>query len=77
MGMTVEQIVSEARQLPREKKTELFDRLLVDAFAQPDAEIDAAWRAETRLRIAEIESGQVKGVPGAQVMAELRQIVGL
>lgn len=74
--MTVEQIVTEARQLPRDKKTELFDRLLVE-IAQPDPEIDAAWRIETRRRIAEIESGQVKGIPGEQVMAELRQIAGL
>lgn len=77
MSMTVEQIVTEARQLPREKKAELFDLLLVETFAQPDPEIDAAWRAETRRRIAEIESGKVKGIPGEQVMAELRQIVGL
>ncbi len=77
MSMTVDQIVAEARQLPREKKTELFDLLLVESFAQPDSEIDAAWRIETRRRIAEIESGQVQGIPGEQVMAELRQIVGL
>ncbi len=77
MSMTIDQIVAEARQLPREKKTELFDLLLVETFAQPDPEIDAAWRIETRRRIAEIESGQVKGIPGEQVMAELRQIVGL
>lgn len=77
MSMTVEQIVAEARQLPREKKTELFNLLLVESFAQPDPEIDAAWRVETRRRIAEIESGKVQGIPGEQVMAELRQIVGL
>lgn len=75
--MTIDQIVAEARQLPRDKKTELFDLLLVETFGQPDPEIDAAWRIETRRRIAEIESGQVKGIPAEQVMAELRQIVGL
>jgi putative addiction module component (TIGR02574 family) len=75
--MTVEQIVAEARQLPRAQKSELFDLLLVESFAQPDPEIDAAWRVETRRRIAEIESGKVQGIPGEQVMAELRQIVGL
>jgi putative addiction module component (TIGR02574 family) len=75
--MTVEQIVAEARQLPRAQKSELFDLLLAESFAQPDPEIDAAWRVETRRRIAEIESGKVQGIPGEQVMAELRQIVGL
>jgi len=77
MSMTVEQIVAEARQLPRAQKSELFDLLLVEAFSQPDPEIDAVWRVETRRRIAEIEGGEVQGIPGEQVMAELRKIVGL
>ena len=77
MSMTLQQIVSEARQLPRDQLSELFDLLLVESFAQPDPEIDAAWRMETRNRVTEIQNGQVKGIPGEQVMAELRQIVGL
>lgn len=77
MPMTPQQIMSEARQLPREQMSELFDLMLAESFAQPDAENDAAWRVEVRHRIEEIESGKVKGIPGEQVMAELRQIVGL
>jgi putative addiction module component (TIGR02574 family) len=77
MSMTVDQIVAEARQLPREQKSELFDWLLAESFAQPDSEIDAAWRVETRRRIEEIQSDKVKGIPGEQVMGELRKIVGL
>lgn len=77
MSMTVQQIVSEARQLPRDQLSELFDLLLAESFAQPDPENDAAWRDETNRRVAEIQSGQVKGIPGDQVMAELREIVGL
>jgi putative addiction module component (TIGR02574 family) len=74
--MTVQQIVNEARQLPREEMSELFDRLLAESFAQPDPEIDAAWREETRRRVADIRSGRVQGIPGEQVMAEVRRIVG-
>jgi putative addiction module component (TIGR02574 family) len=77
MSMTLQQIVSEARQLPRDQISELFDLLLAESFAQPDPENDAAWRVETSRRVAEIQSGRVKGIPGEQVMAELRQIVGL
>ena len=76
MPMSVEQIVSEARRLPREQAAELFDRLLVEAVATPDPEVDAAWKQEIRRRIAEIESGGESGVDGDKVMAELRQIVG-
>jgi putative addiction module component (TIGR02574 family) len=75
--MTLEQIMSEARQLPREQISELFDLLLAESFAQPDASVEQAWKAETRRRIAEIESGAVRGIPGDEVMAELRAIVGL
>lgn len=64
--MTVQQIVNEARQLPREQMSEL----LAESFAHPDPEIDAAWREETQRRVAEIRSGQVQGIPGEQVMAE-------
>jgi putative addiction module component (TIGR02574 family) len=75
--MTLQQIMSEARQLPREQVSELFDLLLAESFTQPDPEIDAAWRVETRRRIEEIQSGKVQGIPAEQVMAELRKIVGL
>ena len=59
-----------------EQAAELFDRLLVETFAQPDPGIDAAWRQEIRRRIADIESGREPGVDGDEVMAELRKIVG-
>lgn len=76
MSMSVEQIVREARQLPREQAAELFDRLLVETFATPDPEIDGAWRQEIRRRIADIENGREPGLDGDQVMMELRKIVG-
>jgi hypothetical protein len=76
MAMSVEQIVSETRQLPREQAIELFDRLLVETVTAPDPEINLAWKREIRRRIADIDSGREKGVDGDEVMAELRQIVG-
>jgi hypothetical protein len=61
--MTLQQIMTEARQLPREQISELFDLLLAESFAQPDPDVEQAWKAETRRRVAEIESGAVKGYP--------------
>ncbi|MDR2675842.1 MAG: addiction module protein [Opitutaceae bacterium] len=75
--MIIEQIMTEARQLPRDQISELFDLLRAESFAQPDAGVEQAWKTETRQRIAEIESGAVRGIPGDEVMAELRAIVGL
>jgi hypothetical protein len=42
MPMTLDQIVAEARQLPREQSAELIDFLLADTVAAPDAEIEQA-----------------------------------
>jgi putative addiction module component (TIGR02574 family) len=74
--MSVDQIVSEARQLPREQAAELFDRLLVETFATADPETDAAWKQEIQRRIADIETGREPGIDGETVMADLRKIVG-
>jgi len=76
MSLTLDQIVAEARQLPREQSAELLDRLLAETIDTPDAEIERAWKVETRRRITEIESGAESGIDGEAAMAELRRIVG-
>ena len=76
MPMTLDQIVAEARRLPREQAAELFDRLLADSLSTPDSEIEDAWKSETRRRVAEIESGAEPGVAGDDAMAQLRRVVG-
>jgi len=74
MPMTLDQIIEEARQWPAEQVAELVDRLTQQLQATP--EIDAAWRSETRRRLAEIESAQVQGVPGEVVSDRVRRVVG-
>ena len=76
MSLTLDQLVAEAKQLPGNQTAELIDRLLAETIDSPDADIDQAWKAETRRRIAEIETGAEPGVPGEQAMAELRRVVG-
>lgn len=67
--MSVQQIVAEARQLPPDELAELVEVLLGEV-GEPDPEIDEAWKVEVRRRVAEIESGRVKLIPGEQVMAD-------
>jgi hypothetical protein len=76
MFMTLDQILTDARQLSREQAAELLDRLLADTLGTPDPEIEKAWVNETRYRIANIESGNVPGIAGDEVMNELRRLVG-
>ena len=75
MTMTVEQIVAETRQWSQDKVDELVDRL-TEGTDVIDPSIEAAWKQETRRRLAEIEDGAVQPVDGEAVSARIRQIVG-
>jgi putative addiction module component (TIGR02574 family) len=67
--MSVEQIVSAALELPEEDREEVISRLR-DSLT--DDEVDQAWRAEVRRRLARIEAGDVEWIDGEEVLAELR-----
>jgi putative addiction module component (TIGR02574 family) len=77
MALTLKELYIEARQLPREQAAELMDLLLIDTFSVPDPAVEETWGREIDRRLAELESGAVQGIPGEQVMAEVRKIVGL
>ena len=72
--MTLDQIVEEARLLPSEQVAELVDRL--SHRLQLDAEVEESWRSETRRRVAEIEADSAQSIPGLEVSARIRKIVG-
>jgi putative addiction module component (TIGR02574 family) len=77
MNMTVDQVLEETSCWPSEEIEKLFDRLLVSNYRLPNPEVDAAWAAEIKRRIDDIESGREVGIPGEEVMARARKIVGL
>ena len=74
MPMTLDQIVEEARHLPTEQVVELVDRLSEGLHL--GLGIEESWKAETRRRVADIEAGKVPGIPGKEVSARIRKIVG-
>jgi putative addiction module component (TIGR02574 family) len=73
--MTLDQIVEETRHWPPEKVGELVGRLTEDLHAS-DPETEAAWQTEIARRVEEIQSGKVQGIPGEEVSARVRKIVG-
>ena len=73
----VSEIVEEARQLPCGERAELIEQLIPDSAKDLDPKIEKAWGDEALRRIKEIEEGNVQLIPGEQVMAEIREIVGL
>jgi len=76
MSMTVEQIVAEARLLPRDLVAELFDRLGLELHGGIDPSVEAAWAEVALRRLEEIDSGKAKPIPGEEVMARMRKLIG-
>ena len=77
MPITLDQIVDETREMPVEVVAELVDRILVARHGGEEVSVATAWKAERSRRIAEIESGKVKGVPLEASLARARKIAGL
>jgi hypothetical protein len=74
--MTLDQIVEETRHWPPERAGELVGPLTEDLHGG-DPEIEAAWQAEIARRVEEIQSGKARGgIPGGEVLARVRKIVG-
>lgn len=77
MPITLDEIVEEAREMPGDVVAELIDRIMLARHGGVEPSVATAWKAETDRRIAEIESGQVAGVPLAASLARARKLAGL
>jgi len=77
--MSVEQLEQSVLKLSPEERRRFLDWLHAhedELMGAVDPTIDLAWKQETRRRVAEIESGAVTGIPGEEVSARIRKIVG-
>ena len=77
MPITLDQIVEETREMPVEVVAELVDRIMVARHGGIEASVAESWKTEIDRRIAEIESGKVKGIPLEESLAHARKIAGL
>jgi putative addiction module component (TIGR02574 family) len=76
MAFTLEQLAEEAMKLPSASRAVLADRIVESLdLAEPD-EIQRLWAAEALRRRDEVRSGQIKPIPGEEVLAEVRRLVG-
>jgi putative addiction module component (TIGR02574 family) len=75
MPITLDEIVEETRDMPGEVVADLIDRIMVARHGGIEPSIVAAWKTETDRRIAEIESGKVKGVSPKEVSARIKKIL--
>ena len=75
MPMTLDQIVEETREMPAEVVAELIDRINAVRFGGVEPSVAAAWKTETDRRIAEIESGKVRGVTPEENAGRIQKIL--
>jgi hypothetical protein len=75
MPMTLAQIVEETSELPDEVVAELIDRIMLARRGGREPSVAGAWKTETDRRIAEIESGKVKGVTPKENAARIQKIL--
>ena len=68
----VADLLDKALSLSTDERGVLIDRLVESLDDLPaDAGVDAAWAQEIKRRVDEIRSGQVKMIPGEQVLREM------
>lgn len=72
----VQQLVEEAKQLPYGERAELIEQLIAASAQDADPAIEKAWGDEALHRLKEIEEGKVQLIPGEEVMARARKIIG-
>jgi len=72
---TSEEIFRDAVALPHDARAELTERLIASLAEDVAPEITGAQLAEVRRRIAQVESGEAKLIPGDEVLAEVRRLL--
>lgn len=75
MGMTVEQIVDEALELPSEARALLADRLVESLDPAEDGVARQLWAAEALRRRDEVRAGKVPTVAGEEGLERVRRAV--
>jgi putative addiction module component (TIGR02574 family) len=74
--MDSKQLLVEALRLSDEKRAALAGEILDSLDAEVDPDAEAAWAAEIRSRLAEIESGQARTVSWAEARRRIHAAAG-
>ena len=72
MADPLAELTARAKALPPEDRARLAEELLASLDGS-DNDIDAAWDAEIRKRVAEVDSGAVLLIPAGEAFAKVRQ----
>lgn len=72
MARALAEIERDIRALSAHERAQLLKALISDLDAPADPDADRAWLEESERRLAQIESGKAKTVPGTDVLKEAR-----
>ena len=72
MGEPARKILSHALELPAQDRAELAAELIASLDGESETEVEAAWAAEIRRRVAKIKSGEAKFEDWDSVRAQFR-----
>jgi putative addiction module component (TIGR02574 family) len=73
MPVAAKKILDEVLQLPADARVNLVEKLLNSLNLPTQPEIDQLWAEEAEKRIAQIDRGEVKLVPGRKVFSNIRK----
>ena len=72
---TAEELYRDVLALPNDMRAELAERLVASLADDIPEEVTAAHLEECKKRMAEIDAGKVKLIPGDEVMARARRLL--
>ena len=76
MSLTIEEIAHEAMQLTVSSRAELAEKLVESLDFSENEDVQRAWTAEAIGRRDDVRSGRVQTIPGDEVIAEVRRMLG-
>jgi putative addiction module component (TIGR02574 family) len=74
MPDTVADLVQRGRALPPDEREKLVEQLLESLNESAARDLDAAWAAEIKKRLAEYDSGAVKAIDADEVFAKAARL---
>jgi hypothetical protein len=73
MSVVAKKVFDDALSLPAEARVGVVEKLLTSLNLPTQPEIDRLWAEEAEKRIAQVDKGEIKLVPGKRVFSDIRK----
>lgn len=73
MSFVAKKVLDEVLQLPADVRVNLVQQILTSLNLPTQPDVDQVWADEAEKRIAQIEKGEIKLVPGKKVFSNIRK----